>query len=161
MTSPKVRYAINLISALSFLFAVGMMFLPLVQVSTLAGETIPFFGANLIFGGIIETTLPSGVYSFSFSMNIFLLIITQAFILGAVSCYLARVSIFNRIVSFLLGLAAFIVLFFTPMFITRTSSLPAEGTLYSYGFYLSAFFGLLGCVGETILTIDQVRNRKK
>ena len=140
---------------LSLLLSVALcsLFLPLLSVMTPAGETISFYGWNILAGGPIVAELPSGVYSFSFRVNIYLLVATQAYLLSVISCFLGRQSIFNRAFSLVTALGAAVLVGLNPLVIPQFSSLPANSVSFAYGSYLSIGFAGVAILGELVLLV--------
>lgn len=149
------------VSAFSLLVAIGMLFLPLVYVETAAGERVYFYGATLLFGGTVDAVLPSGVYSFAFGVNLYLLIATQVFLLSAVSAFLAKQSHFNRIFSLVLGTAGIVLISLTPLWLSMTSSLTQNGTHLTYGYILSCVFASASMGIEIVLLFMSLGKSKK
>ena len=147
---------INLVTIACFVFmllALGALFLPLVFAKTYAGERIDFFGYMAMFGGRVEQTLPSGVYSFSFEVNVPLLVLTQAFLLASVACLLSRTSYFNRVFALVLTLGSVMGLCFVKAWIVSKSSLTGDGLGLGYGFVLSFVFATLAIALEILLLV--------
>ena len=141
--------------------ALGMMFLPLLSMATVGDEAVLFGGATLLFGGDIVAELPSGIYAFHFDVNIPILIITQAYLLGAVSCFLGTQSKFNRIFSMLLLLTGSVAMFFLPEMVIPTSTLTREGLGFAYGLYLCVGFAAASFTGQLVELILLFRKGKQ
>lgn len=149
------------VSAVSLLAALGCVFLPLLKTATIEGEEILFYGWRLLFGGREDALLSSGVYSFSFSTNIYLLVATQTFLLAAVSCFLGKQSVFNRIFSIVLAIAGIVLLSLSPIWVSKTSSLPRNSLNMAYGYVLSSCLAFAAVLIEVFLLVLAFAKRKK
>ena len=141
----------SVLCSIALLGAMVCMLLPMLKVKTYAGETISLPGITILFGGVVEQELPSGVYSFSFNVNLYLLVLSQGFLLSAIACLLGRQSRFNRIFSISLAGASMIALLFARRFVCLASPITYEGLEYDFGFALSFILCLGALVWEVIL----------
>ena len=162
MNGKRLQKILGIVATALLLAALGLMFLPLLKTSTGAGEEILFYGSTLLFGGKIDLELPSGVYSFSFQTNIYLLITTQTFLLGAISCLLAKQSSFNRVFSLVLSIAGIVLLALSPTTVARSSTLSQKDFAFAYGFILSVVCaGLAVLIEAGLLCFALIGSKKK
>lgn len=148
MKNGKASQWISIVCAIALLGAVAVAFLPLLQTNTPAGETVYFHGFPIFFGGKVEQVFPSGLYTFNFETNIPMLVSTQALLLSAVACYLAKQSRINRAISMLLLTASIVILCLGRTLVPGTSSLTVDGLEFSYGFYLVLIIAIPCFVAE-------------
>ncbi len=119
--------------------AIGFLFLPQMGQQLLNGEVVRFTSFKLIFGGEEALTASSGTYYFTYGTNIPYIVWSQIIVLGVLCSALGRRSRRNVFASFLFFLLAFIAFFFSRFAVLKVNpNLPAEGLIYSYGFYLCA-----------------------
>lgn len=138
-----ISFLVPLAASLFALLTIGCFFLPSVQAITSQGETILLPGYLVLFGGEYVVELPSGLYAFSFRVNLALLALTQALLLSAVSCFLGRSSPFNRYFSLGFFFVATICLFFYREWLCLFSPIPKDGLEFAYGHYLMIIFALI------------------
>lgn len=152
---------IYLLSAICFFLCVLSMFGPLLIVTTQAGESVAFFGWIVIFGGKADYVFPSGTYSFSFAMSVYLLVMSQCFLLSGISCLLGKRSRFNRLASILLAVAGIGMSCFYKLGVCEANGLPADGVSYGGALPLILTLGIIGIVLEIIYGIFATPNPAK
>ena len=152
----------SLLCFIGLLGAMGCMLLPLLKTETAFNETIEFSGVLLLFGGTLTRELGSGVYSFTFNVNVYLLIVSQGFLLSAISCLLGRMSRFNRVFSLALGLASVVALCFAKRFVALSSPIAYDGLEFHYGFSIGLSLAIVSLIGEVIaLSVFDKKPQKK
>ena len=137
-------------SALCFFLCVLSLFGPILVVHTTGGESLALFGFPLIFGGTAEYTVPSGVYSYTFGLSVFMLVVSQCFLLGGISCLLGKRSRFNRVASILLVATGIVMTCVAPQLLCEWNSLPMDGVTFGGSLYLILVLGVVG-IGLEIL----------
>lgn len=125
------------LAALLSLGAVGFAFLPLLRVTTSERNRLAFTSWKLFFGGEDFFVVQGASYVFDYSINIYLLIMLQLFILGALSTGLGRRSIRNLIFGLILDSAGFIFGCLIPVWTHLTNpGIDIHGLGLGYGFFL-------------------------
>ncbi len=138
------KYPFAYLASFSAILALGFFFLPNLYATTMEGTRIYFRGAMLAFGGEVITEVGGSVYSFSFSINIFALILLMCLFLSGVAALLSKESFINRIAASLLALAAVVLAFMLPNQVGQTGLSLAYGSLLCIGFaFLSIAFNVL------------------
>lgn len=137
-------------AALCFFCCLGALFGPLLVMTTSGGESVALMGFPLIFGGKAEYHLPSGVYSYTFGLSVFMLILSQCFLLGGISCLLGKKSRFNRIASILLVAAGIGMTCVAPELLCKWNLLPMDGVSFGGSLYLILFLGVVGIALEIL-----------
>lgn len=155
---PFYRYGLP---ALCFLAAFGTMFASLVQTDTAYGETIYFYGAKVLFGGEMIRNLASGQYSFTLYVNIYLLVVSQLFLLAAVSGFLSSNNTFNRVFSLGLSTLAIVGVSLSAVFVSIVNHLPMDGLLVSYGSFFSIVLSVIGIVLEIGAWVAEKKEKAK
>ena len=143
-----ITKTLNIVSAVLFLLSLGSLFLPILKVSTATNESIRFFGWTVLFGGTVEATTESGIYSFSFGVNIGLLITMQGLLLSAAACFLCGRSKVNRVFAAVLSLASLVALFFTRNFVAMSSAVAPTGLAFAFGWWMAVGFAGIGIYAE-------------
>ena len=162
MFSPKRKTLfLYFFSAFCFFLCVFALFGPILVLTTTGGESVALFGFPLIFGGTAEYRLPSGVYSYTFGLSVFMLVLTQCFLLGGVSCLLGKKSRFNRIASILLVGAGIVMTCMAPHLLCEWNSLPMDGVTFGGSLYLILFLGVVGIVLEILYGVFSTANPAK
>ena len=153
---------LSIVGPSCLIVALGCYLLPLFTTFTPYGERIDFYGFWLIFGGQRDFVLPSGVYSFTARLSLYLLIVSQCLLLGAAGGYLSRHSAFNARFSALLAIGAVVGISMTRFLLSFTMSVPQDGFFFGYGFYLALCFAALGLAIVILANIFQILvNRSK
>lgn len=135
----KLGAGATYLAALLGLGAVGFAFLPLLRVNTVEGSRLYFTSWKLFFGGEDLFDVSGTTYGFNYSINIYLLIMLQLFVLGALSTGLGRRSIRNLIFGLILYSGGFIFGCLVPLFVHLTNpGIDLHGLGLSYGFFLMA-----------------------
>lgn len=151
----------ELVPAAAFFAALGCLFLPLLKTNGVNGEPIRFYGYLLIFGGNIEVASSSGVYSFAFRFNVWLLILMQALLLSSLAALLSFRNGFNRIFGLVLSMASLVFLCLAPVWVSIVSSMPLEGLRPAFGLYLSTGLAALGILIELAFFAKETLRRNK
>ena len=127
MTKKAVLRVCDLLTFLLYAGALGLLFGPILETSTLAQETISFPGLWVFFGATPEIVLPSGLYAFSFRLNPGLLIGGMALILALISALIDWGSRWNKLITTGLALVSFGILLFLRPLAVSSSSLVMDG----------------------------------
>ncbi len=148
-------------AALCFFLCVASLFGPILVVRTSGGESIALFGFPLTFGGRADYTLPSGVYSYTFALSVYMLVTSQCFLLGGVSCLLGKRSLFNRIASILLVATGIVLTIIAPQVLATDNSLPNDGVSFGGSLYLILVLGIVGIVLEILYGVFSASKPQK
>jgi len=148
-------------SALCFFLCVLSLFGPILVVRTTGGESLALFGFPLIFGGKAEYVVPSGVYSYTFGLSIFMLILSQCFLLGGISCLLGKRSRFNRVASILLVATGIVMTCIAPQLLCEWNSLPMDGVTFGGSLILILVLGVAGIVLEILYGVFSTAKPEK
>lgn len=137
VSAKKLGWFGPLLAALFGLAALGFAFLPLLKVATLEGIYLYWKSFPLFFGGEESFVTSSGSYVFDFSINIYLLIALQLFVLGALSTGLGRRSFRNLIFGLILYSVGLVFGALTPLWVKLVNpGVTTDGLHLAYGFFL-------------------------
>lgn len=148
-------------AAFCFFACVAALFGPILVVKTTGGESVALYGFPLIFGGQAEYHLPSGVYSYSFHLSVYMLIVSQCFLLGGISCLLGKKSRFNRIASIVLVFAGIVMTCIAPNVLQSSNFLPCDGMSFGGSLILILVLGVVGIVLEILYSVFSQTNSAK
>ena len=138
----KYRFAYS--AFVSALIAMGCFFLADISVSTLGGERIFVYGFTLAFGGEIVRVIDGSVYSLSFQVSIFALVLLMCLFLSSIAAVLSKESFVNRLVACALALGAGVLMLVLP---SQTGLL---GFQFAYGSFLCSGFAFLSAVFDVL-----------
>ena len=79
-----------------------------------------------------------------------MLIVSQCFLLGGVSCLLGKRSLFNRVASIVLVAAGIVMTCVAPQLLCSLNSLPMDGVRFGGSLYLILALGVVGIVLEIL-----------
>lgn len=149
------------LSSFFFLLAGLSLLIPFCSYQIEDGLTLSLTSYKVIFGGEDIFTQNGYIYSFSYKLNVPLLIMSQLFVLSFIASLLGKKDKTNIIIALLLGLSSLIMDLFSIRLASLSSSLIQVGLKPGVGYYFSIGLNVLAIVVLLICLFPLISKKKE
>lgn len=149
------------LSSFFFLLAGLSLFIPFCSYQIENGFTLSLTSYKVIFGGEDVFTQNGYIYSFSYKLNVPLLIMSQIFVLSFIASLLGKKDKTNIIIALLLGISSLVMDIFSIRLAGLSSSLIQEGLKPGVGYYFSIGLAILALITLLICLFPLLFKKKE